>query len=95
VKVLAIALLVLSSAAQAATPVPCDRTSNLVANLRANFHEHPLTWRKSGAGIVLQLWGGPARSWTIVLHRNDGMSCVLAAGKDLPDWAGDLPGVAL
>lgn len=76
--------------------VQCARTIDMIAMLHHKNHEQPLMWYKPAeAGVVLQLWGQPgdldvARTWTIVVHRNSGASCILASGKDLPAWVADL-----
>ena len=83
-------------ASPAAAQVQCMRTGQLVDELRGKYQERQLLWRKPAeTGVVVQLWGRTGGTWSIVAHRNSGVSCVLASGKDMPAWASDMDGQLL
>lgn len=100
---LAAAIAILAADASAQTPPPCIKTGELILFLTGKHSETPLLWDAPGGSTVNQLWGrvtgpvvgGKPRGWTIVAHHSNGMSCIVAAGKDLPEWAMDLAGEKL
>ena len=67
----------------AQAPPVCGATEALLATLAERYGERPAGLGVTTVGQLLQLLVRPdQRSWTVLLTRPDGVSCLLAAGHD-------------
>lgn len=70
----------------APTSVPCAKRDTITHGLEQKFGE-----ARRGAGLVseksvLELWGSSdTGTWTVLMTRADGVSCIVAAGDDWRD----------
>ena len=72
--------LVLAGTAQAAVCMPHEAA---VANLEQNFGQQAAGIGLAGRGqSMVELFVGKSGSWTILVTRTDGMSCVASSGED-------------
>jgi hypothetical protein len=65
----------------AASPAICDRRDALVEYLAANHGERRAAAGIDGAGLLVEVFVGDGGSWSILLTRPNGMSCMVAAGQ--------------
>ncbi len=79
VGVIAISLLM---AATASAQMVCGERSVMVDGLLKNYAEAPVSIGLASNGSVIEVFASPDRSWTIVMTRPNGLSCVVAAGED-------------
>jgi len=78
-------ILLFSPAAFAEQPA-CGPHDEAVAQLAEKFHESSKSQAITGAGTLLEVFRTEDGStWTIVVTTPQGMSCVVAAGKDWAD----------
>jgi hypothetical protein len=78
--VLALALVVAPVAAEAA-PATCAERDSLVALLGENFKEAPVALGIADNGRLVEVLTSDAGStWSIIVTRPDGVSCLVAAG---------------
>ncbi len=64
-------------------PPFCSATNPMIELLAGRYGERPVGVGVTAGGELLQLLVRPDfRSWTILLMRPDGVSCLLAAGHD-------------
>ena len=70
----------------------CGERSVMVDGLLKNYAEAPVSIGLASNGAVIEVFASPDRSWTIVMTRPNGLSCVVAAGEgweDLPTQIAD------
>lgn len=91
--VVGIALIACTPRAEAADPGACARRGEVVAKLAQKFGE---TLRSVGLqradGLVEIYASEKTGTWTILVTRPDGMSCLLAAGELWEDQPRKAPG---
>ena len=71
----------------------CGKRSDMVAGLEKNYSEAPVSIGLASNGSVIEIFASPKQTWTIVMTRPDGQSCVLMAGEsweDLPTQIADI-----
>ncbi len=77
---------VLAHGAQPVDEPHCSAHGLISQTLRHDFDEQPVELRKTGDGLVLQLWASDLMgSWTMVHKGDDGISCIIASGSG---WTG-------
>lgn len=77
-----------ASPAQAADqqPTACGPHADVVKALGSKFHEQQSATALTSAGTLLEvLTANDGATWTIIVSRPDGLSCVVAAGEDWQD----------
>jgi hypothetical protein len=78
------ALLLASLLAQAQPQQPqqlqCGPASHVRESLRRDYGETP-KGAGQAQGVVLEILAGPKGTWTLLAHRPDGISCILASGE--------------
>lgn len=73
-------------------PIPCAPRGALIEKLETGYHES-----RSGAGLktqtqILEIWtSAETGTWTVLITRVDGSSCIVASGTN---WLKDAPVVA-
>lgn len=82
--IMAIAGVVLS----AGTPAPaqaqtgCDSRASIVDQLRDDYREAPVAYGLEQSGSVVEvLISENGQSWTVLITRPDGITCIAAAGQ--------------
>lgn len=68
--------------------VLCGPRRTLAARLARDYAERPVSMGLTGDGLMLEVFAGDRETFTILLTRPDGLSCILAAGEA---WRGPLP----
>ena len=59
----------------------CGKRDTVLSSLANEYKEHPVSMGLANNGSVLEVLASTAGSWTVVLTRPDGMSCMLATGE--------------
>ncbi len=75
-----------SSSAQA--QAMCGERDAIVASLEKIYSEAPVSMGLGSNGAIIEIFASPSGTFTIVLTRPNGLTCVMAAGEnweDLPD----------
>lgn len=84
--------LVLALGAQSAGAMPhCDSRDDIIGALTENYSEtHRASGLQSATGL-LEIWASDeSGSWTILLTRPDGQTCVMASGTHWLQYAPEL-----
>ena len=79
-------------ASPAAAQLACGERGDVVASLQNKFSETPVSIGLASNGTVIEVFASPQQTWTIVMTKPDGESCVLMAGdnwEDLPTQVTD------
>ena len=77
----ALALLLAVRAPASAAPI-CVTHKNVVEQLANGFSEVPIAIALTRDGNVIEVFsGGDRATWTIVMTKPDGMSCLVASGE--------------
>lgn len=79
---LALTALGYAGAAQAQAPrgPPCAPRTEVVEHLREIYGEHLVGNGLAEGGYILELFTGPAGTWTVFATTPQGMSCLISAG---------------
>jgi len=78
-----VVLMVLSAPAH--SQVMCADRKTVVAGLEKRYSEEPVSIGLASNGSVLEILASPTGTWTIIITRPDGVSCVMAAGDSWED----------
>ncbi len=78
-------LIILATALPATAQMMCGPRNNVVANLEKGYSEHPVSMGLASNGAVIEVFLSEAGTFTIVMTRPNGLSCLMAAGKDWQD----------
>ena len=68
----------------------CEDRDALVSKLKEIYHESHVASGLESASKMVEIWTGSSGSWTILVTRASGISCVVATGNnwlDLPKGA--------
>ena len=60
----------------------CGERNKVVANLKKNYSEVPVSMGLESAGGVIEVLAAPSGSFTIIITRPNGLSCIMVAGED-------------
>lgn len=77
---LAVLYAVASAAPAAAQPV-CMPHEDLTSALLEDHEEQPVSMGVDLRGIIVEVFAAPSGSWTLVVTKPDGISCLLATGE--------------
>ncbi len=72
-----------SSSAQAQTM--CGERGAVVTSLEKRYSETPVSMGLASNGAIIEILASPSGTFTIILTRPNGLSCVMAAGKNWED----------
>ncbi len=72
---------ILFAPAAAAKPV-CGSHQSVSEKLKKSYTEAPISMGVTSAGAIVEVFASPKGSWTLVVTRPNGMSCLIAAGQD-------------
>ncbi len=61
---------------------PCGARDDLANKLKQRYDEMPSALGIASNGRLVEVFTSPNGTWTIVLTRPDGVSCLLAVGQD-------------
>lgn len=70
-----------AAVAQNSTGPPCAERAQVIARLEAFYRERLAGTGLSGSGWVLELYVGPAGTWTVIATAPTGISCFVAWGE--------------
>jgi hypothetical protein len=76
------ALLPGMAVAQNAQPAACAERASLVQSLSNNYAEQPTSMGLAANGAVFEIFTSETGSWTILVTRPDGVSCLMATGEN-------------
>jgi len=77
------ALLMLVPAVAQAQP-RCAPRASVVAQLEGVYLEAPIVSAVSDVGLLIETWASAlGETWTLLVTRPDGFTCVMALGRDL------------
>ena len=79
-----------SSSAQA-QPI-CGERRAIVATLEKTYSETPVSMGLAGNGAIIEILASPSGTFTIILTRPNGLTCVMAAGESWEDLPKRLAG---
>jgi len=82
-------------AAPAAAQTMCGDRAAVVASLEKTYFEAPVSMGLVNNGAVIEILALPSGSFTIILTRPDGLSCVMAAGENWEDLPKRLAGTKI
>ncbi len=71
------AFVVLPAAAQTV----CGERNDFLSHLKRQYHEAPAAMGLVSNGALLEVLTSKTGSWTVIVTRPDGTSCVVAAGE--------------
>ena len=85
-RLLALALaLTISTISSAQAQMPCGKREDFTAKLQKKYGE-VRRGMGLGGGMIFELWtNGDSGSWTILMTRPNGVSCIYAAGEEWND----------
>ena len=81
---LTLAALVIALPAAAQTVCVTER-GDVVKQLSSQHHENPVAMGLASDGSVLEVLAAKTGSWTILVTRPDGVSCIVASGEAWDD----------
>ncbi len=64
-----------------ANPV-CGNHKLVTDNLQQTYSETPVSIGVTVSGSVVEVYASPQGTWTMLITQPDGLSCLIAAGKD-------------
>lgn len=77
----AIALIATLIAIPTGVAETCAQRSDFIAFLKDHFGEVEVAQGLSSSGHLVEIFVAPAGSWTILVSRPDGLSCLVDAGE--------------
>lgn len=80
------------AAAIIAAQAVCVPTEQVYTTLTERHGESRMVAAISGRGTVLEVWASPSGSWSALVTRPDGLSCMVDAGHGLTAFAPTPPG---
>ena len=60
----------------------CGPRGEVVANLEKGYAEHPVSMGLASNGAVIEVFASEAGTFTIVMTKPNGLSCLVAAGNN-------------
>ncbi|NBE06526.1 hypothetical protein [Paragemmobacter ruber] len=75
-------LVALLLAASPAAALQCGSRDTVTITLAERYGEVRQALGLAQNGVVMELYAAQSGSWTIIITRPDGMTCLLAAGED-------------
>ena len=66
--------------AHADTPMACGERKQVVRTLKSDHAEEPVAMGLASNGAVIEVFASRNGSFTIMMTRTDGLSCLVAAG---------------
>ncbi len=82
-----------SSSAQA--QAMCGERRAVVANLEKTYSEAPVSIGLASNGAVIEVLASPSGTFTIILTRPNGLTCVMATGESWEDLPKRLTGAKI
>lgn len=62
--------------------VPCGAREDMAERLKTGYDEHPSALGLSSNGRLLEVYTSINGTWSIILTRPDGISCLVAVGEN-------------
>lgn len=76
------AVLTIGLSAGPAAAQACLKHEQIVEKLKGKFQEKQLGYGLIGEKAIMEIYASKEGSWTIIVTRSNGISCVVAAGTD-------------
>ncbi len=70
----------------------CGERRALVATLEKTYSETPVSVGLASNGAIIEIFASPTGTFTIILTRPNGLTCVMAAGESWQDLPNRLAG---
>jgi len=90
--VIALSLLLGGHHGRAQVPAVCAERQTIADALAGHYGETPAAVGLTADGLLMEVFASPSGSFTIVLTRPDGLSCVLLTGEGWRHLAVNPPG---
>ncbi|MFN4143438.1 hypothetical protein [Aestuariivirga sp.] len=71
--------------ATAQQQVPCGERDEIVKSLSSQYSEKPRAMGLANQSAIIEVFTSKAGTWTILLTRPDGASCIVGAGEAWED----------
>ena len=65
--------------------MPCGKRDEMVKSLFSQYHEQPRAMGLANPTSIIEIFTSKAGTWTILLSRPDGASCIVSAGESWED----------
>lgn len=91
----ALALMAWSFPGVAQAPVVCAERQAIAEKLDAEYAETPVAAGLTADGLMIEVFASAAGTFTILVTRPGGPSCVVAAGEGWESRAADRPGPSI
>ncbi len=75
------AALIAAMASPLSAQMVCGDRGDVLGSLAQKYEEHPVSMGLANNGSVLEVLASTAGSWTVMLTRPDGKSCLLVTGE--------------
>ena len=69
----------------AAQLLPCGKRDDIVKSLASQYREEPRGMGLANQSTVIEIFTSKSGSWTILLTKPDGASCIVSAGEAWED----------
>lgn len=89
---LAVLFLLVSASDVAGQQLPCGPRDQALKQLAAEYGEAPVASGVMGNGNLIELLTSPSGTWTILVTRPGGVSCLIATGEGWQDGKPLVPG---
>lgn len=75
-----------------AASAACIPTAQLHTHLAEQYHEARVAAGLTEQGAIFELWASPEGTWTALVTRPDGLSCMIGSGEAVSVWPKPAPG---
>lgn len=62
--------------------IPCDIREKIIDTLINNYNEKQISTGLANSGNVIEIFGSDSGTWTVLITSPNGISCMLASGKN-------------
>ncbi len=73
----------------------CGERGAVVTSLEKTYSETPVSMGLASNGAIIEILASPSGTFTIILTRPNGLSCVMAAGENWEDLPKRLAGAKI
>ena len=75
--------------------IPCAARADVIKHLSTKYAEAPVSMGLTTDGSVLEIFASKSRSFTIIITRPTGVSCLIASGGNWENLNGVLTGLKI
>jgi len=78
---LAVILAIAIASSAMAEGIFCKNRAEIVADLKKHYGEYKVSGGLAKTGVLVEIFVSKDRSWTVLLSRPDGVSCIASSGQ--------------